>query len=555
MGIFGVPDDVKMWIMKLYTDCTVQLKVGKIKGQIPYGCGVKQGDNLAPTLFIMVIQLAAQDLEKEFTIAGIDILKVLVSSSLDSTIRKHSNGDINNMSLTMLLMLLFMDDGAIPFNSRQDALIGIKIIKKVFNRFGLTIHSGFGKKKSKTKTVFFPSTKTIKRWRYNSNDFMLNSSDTSDYADVIDLRPNIPLNIDLLKIYKNAPETAPLVLDEITEEHVPFESSFCYLGTIIDFMLDDTSDISCRVSKANKAMGALSFIWDTSEVSLETKVSLFLAIPVNLALWNSETWSGNKVDLSMLDAFHHKAIRRILKIKMSEVKSEKINNLNLRKRFGNVKALSETWRHRLLKFVGRTIRQEKHSLSRLFLSVHIDNALLNGRPFRKNKDAIVESLRLLMPSLPESGPHSYWVGYARNELVWTEMIGNLFTKTYPDHANSESYPRTRSRDAPNQSNPPTVETPPNAPRSPPPNNTPASKNPRELPSPMFDLSIRKLTPQDARRILDVGKKASRREITLRYRILSRKYHPDKWSPDRAYSREISAEKFKFVSNARDVLLM
>ena len=234
---------------------------------------------------------------------------------------------------------------------------------------------------------------------------MLNPSDSSDSADVIYLRSNLPLNVDSLKVHKNAPETAPLILDEITEEHVPFESSFYYLCTIIDFMLDDTSNVSCRVSKANKAMGVLSFMWDTSEDSLETKVSLHLAIPVNLALWNSETWSGNKVDLSILDAFHHKAIRRILKIRMSDVKSEKITNLKLRNRFRNVKALSEIWRQRLLKFVGRTIRQEHHSLSRLFLSVHIDNTLLNGRPFRKNKDAIVESLRILIPSLPESGLH------------------------------------------------------------------------------------------------------------------------------------------------------
>ena len=131
------------------------MKVGKIKDQILHGCSIKQGDNLALTLFIIVIQLAAQDLEKEFTIASIDILKVLVSSSLESIIRKYSNGAINNMSLIMLLILLFMINGTIPFSSRRDALIGIKIMKKVLDRFRLTIYSSFGKKKSKRKTVFF----------------------------------------------------------------------------------------------------------------------------------------------------------------------------------------------------------------------------------------------------------------------------------------------------------------------------------------------------------------------------------------------------------------
>ena len=75
----------------------------------------------------MGIQLAAQELEKEFIIAGVGILKALVSSSLEFMIRKHSNGVINKLSLTMLLILLFMDDGAIPFSSRRDALIGVKL--------------------------------------------------------------------------------------------------------------------------------------------------------------------------------------------------------------------------------------------------------------------------------------------------------------------------------------------------------------------------------------------------------------------------------------------
>ena len=177
-----------------------------------------------------------------------------------------------------------------------------------------------------------------------------------------------------------------------------------------------------------------------------------------------------------------------------------------------------------------------------------------GGHSEKNKDAIVESLRILIPSLPESGLYGYWVGYATDELAWTEMIGNLFIKTYPCYANRESYPRTRSRDTPNPSDPPAFEIPPNASRSPPPTTPPTSKNSRDPPSPMFDFSIRNLTLEDARRMLDVGEKATRREITLRFRILSRKYHPDKWSPDRACSREVSAENFKFVANARDVLL-
>ena len=92
-------------------------------------------------------------------------------------------------------------------------------------------------------------------------------------------------------MHVDAPETQ--VLDISTEEHIPFASSFCYLDSEIDFLLDDTSEIRIRINKVNKAMGVLKFIWNAKHVSLDSKIKLFFAIPVNLALWNCETWTGN----------------------------------------------------------------------------------------------------------------------------------------------------------------------------------------------------------------------------------------------------------------------
>jgi len=103
---------------------------------------------------------------------------------------------------------------------------------------------------------------------------------------------------------------------------------------------------------------------------------LFLAAPVNFPLWNGETWAGNKTGLRLLDTFTHVAIRRIMKISMKRVQDEKITNELLRKRFGILVPLSEIWRCRLLKVVGRTSRQEPNALSRMFLSVFINKPMM-----------------------------------------------------------------------------------------------------------------------------------------------------------------------------------
>ena len=64
-----------------------------------------------------------------------------------------------------------------------------------------------------------------------------------------------------------------------------------------------------------------------------------------------------------------------------------------------------------------------------------------------------------------------------------------------------------------------------------------------------------MTHAEARAILNVGVNASRREISLKFKILSRKYHPDKWalgSSNDSYA--VRMEKFQIIANTRDFLV-
>ena len=53
-------------VKKLYNDFKIEIKVGDISKLIDYRTGVKQGDNLVPILFIIVMQYLSEIIEKNY---------------------------------------------------------------------------------------------------------------------------------------------------------------------------------------------------------------------------------------------------------------------------------------------------------------------------------------------------------------------------------------------------------------------------------------------------------------------------------------------------------
>ena len=63
LGRMGVPPVMLRTIMTLYQDFTLIINLRRSKAEIPYSVGVKQGDNMAPLLFIIVMQCVIEALE------------------------------------------------------------------------------------------------------------------------------------------------------------------------------------------------------------------------------------------------------------------------------------------------------------------------------------------------------------------------------------------------------------------------------------------------------------------------------------------------------------
>jgi hypothetical protein len=50
----------------MYTDVNVKLQIGKEEHDMPYTVGVQQGDNMAPILFLFVMQAFSKTLEEKW---------------------------------------------------------------------------------------------------------------------------------------------------------------------------------------------------------------------------------------------------------------------------------------------------------------------------------------------------------------------------------------------------------------------------------------------------------------------------------------------------------
>ena len=119
----------------MYTDLIVVLKIGKSVEEILQGVGVRQGDNMAPVLFLFLMNAFAESLEAIWESKGLEKVGVVHASDEDfengiGNIRRHKKGQFQSSKLEELtvFLCLYVEDGAFPFNSREQLALGCEVI-------------------------------------------------------------------------------------------------------------------------------------------------------------------------------------------------------------------------------------------------------------------------------------------------------------------------------------------------------------------------------------------------------------------------------------------
>ena len=161
---YGAPPKLCNAIESMYRNLSVIIKVGSEKREIAQTVGVRQGDNLSPVLFLFMMSAFAEALEnkwKELGAPQAEFVRLEQDSPNDPAgqILGHKlNRSGCKEGLTFsILQILYLDDGAFIFESRNDLIRGVKLINSLFKKIGMEMHVGKNGKASKTECIWFPA--------------------------------------------------------------------------------------------------------------------------------------------------------------------------------------------------------------------------------------------------------------------------------------------------------------------------------------------------------------------------------------------------------------
>ena len=101
----------------------MKLIIGKIDTSIPFEVGVKQGDSVAPVIFLFLMMAFAEVIEKECDKNGIEKIefkRYTNSPHSAGRVMIHPAKNFSQGTLFDILCILYVDDGAFTFSSRYD---------------------------------------------------------------------------------------------------------------------------------------------------------------------------------------------------------------------------------------------------------------------------------------------------------------------------------------------------------------------------------------------------------------------------------------------------
>lgn len=363
---------------------------GEVSEAFSISNGVKQGCVIAPSLFALFFHAMLQEAFKDCS-EGVSI-QFRCDGSVFNLARLRAKTKVQS---ALLRELLYADDCGLFAHSEEELQVLMDRFTSAANNFGLTISI------KKTEVMFqaAPYDRTA---------------------------------------------SAPMIT--VDGEQLTNCDQFTYLGSVLSADCQLDKEISQRIGKASASFGALrQRVWKSHDISLKTKVALYRACVISVLTYGCESWTLYRRQIDRLEAFHHRCLRKILRISWRE----HVTNLEVLQRAG-AQSLEAMLRRSTLRWAGHVARQDESRIPKqLFYGQLSEGKRRIGKPLKRFKDGVRETLGVfgMAPTALEdtAQQRSKWRaalhdGCERFEEARTERIEQIRERRkYPELAKPTGY--------------------------------------------------------------------------------------------------------------------
>ncbi len=189
------------------------------------------------------------------------------------------------------------------------------------------------------------------------------------YAKQVGLKVNTT-KTKIMRINTNAPCT--LSIDGKTIGEV---ESFCYLGSYLTKEGGADTDVEVRIQKARQAFFSLNNIWNSTQITRNTKLCFFKTNCLSVLLYGCETWKVTTSIEQKIQVFVNNCLRRIMRIRWPET----IRNEDLWKVTGCEK-ISTVIKRRKWSWIGHILRRPEGDIAKYALDWNPQGSRKRGRP-------------------------------------------------------------------------------------------------------------------------------------------------------------------------------
>ena len=331
----GIPKSIVKIIRRIYTGSSISVRLsqeGLSADAFPQLVGIRQGCSLSPAMFVLTLDFAMRAFEKALAEMGIQSKNCWLGYADDIVLQTSSVESAEIMIHELQSACSFI---GLHINASKTEVMGIgvtraqilesdatkeRIIVKWINKsYEGWLIDWSGRKQFLSETqeknisllAFLPQEPTH-----------LLIYDDGEFTPVLcRIRANmsIPEKSTLRITRQNSEKRSGrtilpvevLNVSTITGQLLPSVAKFKYLGTMISNQNEMTQEVVRRIGLASSTFATLGRVWDSKMLSTKLKVKLYSSLVGSILLYNCETWSLKKQDISSINGFHFRCLRRI----------------------------------------------------------------------------------------------------------------------------------------------------------------------------------------------------------------------------------------------------